>query len=97
KMPGDVHIAPDGRRVAYVVSETDWERNEEISHIYVSTTEDEPANRQVTRGYASETNPMWSPDGKWLAFFTTRTEDDPEDTDYDDDPKAQVWILPMDG
>jgi len=98
KMPGDVQVAPDSVRIAYGVSETDWEDNGVVQHLYVAKAGEDTEPRQVTRGRDSETDPRWSPDGHWLAFLSSRA-DDGGDGDYDDadEPKAQVWLLPMDG
>lgn len=98
KMPGDVQVAPDSVRVAYGVSETDWEDNSVVQHLYIARVGDDDAEpRQVTRGGGSETDPRWSPDGKWLAFLSSREDEGGEDYEADDDPEAQVWLLPMDG
>ncbi len=95
QMPGDVRIAPDNIRVAYGVSETDWDDNTVTQHLFVARIGDEAEPRQVTRGADSESSPRWSPDGKWLAFLCSR--DDPGSDLDEDDPKQQVWLLPMDG
>ena len=97
KMPGDVQIAPDGVRVAYGVSETDWDNDAVVQHLYVVKLGDEAEPRQVTRGRDSETNPRWSPDGNWLAFTCSRDDAGGDDYDEADEPKQQVWLLPMDG
>lgn len=97
-MPGGVQIARDGRRIAYGVSETDWDDNSVVQHLYVTTTDENAIPRQVTRGAASETDPRWSPDGNWLAFLTVRDEPGASDEyDDDEDAKTQVYLLPMDG
>ncbi len=99
KMPGDVQVAPDSIRVAYGVSETDWDDNAVVQHLYVTRIGEDAEPRQVTRGRDSETTPRWSPDGLWLAFLSSR-EDEGGGEEYDDggeEPKQQVWLLPMDG
>ncbi|MDQ2799564.1 MAG: S9 family peptidase, partial [Armatimonadota bacterium] len=98
KMPGDVQIAPDSFRIAYSVQEIDWDDNRVVQHLHVTTVAEDSTPRQVTRGQDSETAPRWSPDGKWLAFLSTRGGEDESDDDFDDeDPKQQIWLLPMDG
>ena len=100
KMPGEVQVAPDSRRVAYSVSETDWDGNRIAQHLYVTVVSDADAvPRQVTRGRSDESEPRWSPDGKWLAFLAAREEDAEGDYDAGDEDaaKSQVWLLPMDG
>ena len=97
KMPGDVQVAPDNVRVVYGVSETDWDDNAVVQHLYVTRIGAEIEPRQITRGPGSETAPRWSPDGQWLAFLSSREDDGEDYDDGDDEPKQQIWLLPMDG
>ena len=97
KMPGEVQVAPDSERIVYGVSETNWDDNAVTQHLFVLKVGSEAEPRQVTRGGGNETEPRWSPDGNWLAFLSDRDDEGGADYNESDDPKAQVWLLPMDG
>jgi len=86
---GGVALSPDGRRVAYTVSEEKMEEGKEwtsTTHVWVVPTAGGEA-RQYTRGEKSATNPQWSPDGKHVAFLTNREKES----------ERQVWFLRADG
>lgn len=74
KSAGGARISPDGRRVAYTVTESDFEQNAYVTQIWLADT---AAGRafQLTRGKKSSTGPVWSPDGRWLLFSSSRTDD----------------------
>ena len=68
---GNVALSPNGRWVAYVVTERDLERNVNDSDIWLVSTEGGSATR-LTYGKGSDDAPQWSPDGEWLAFKSDR-------------------------
>ena len=73
KRPAGVAISPDGRYVAYVVREADWEENAFDTEIWLADSRS-GANRQLTRGKKTSSSPAWSPDGATLAFLSDRAD-----------------------
>jgi dipeptidyl aminopeptidase/acylaminoacyl peptidase len=67
----DPQISPDGRWVAFTVSQPALDRNANVTRIWVTGTAGGDA-RQITDGAGSERTPRWSPDGTALTFISTR-------------------------
>src|SRR6185503_19519322 len=82
---GGARISPNGGAVAYLVTETDWKNDNFVSHLWIVNA-DGSDPRQLTRGEKSDGQPRWSPDGKWIAFTTSRV-----------DNKAQIFVIRPDG
>lgn len=71
--PGAVALSPDGAAVAFTVNETNWDDNAYETEIHLVRADGTPPI-QLTRAKKSSTSPAWSPDGKWLAFVSDRTD-----------------------
>src|SRR5215469_9984399 len=71
----DPDLSPDGRRVAFVVVETDTEADKLRSSIFVAPADSSSPPRRFTDG-PSDNNPRWSPDGRWLTYISI-TDDEP--------------------
>lgn len=71
KRAGGAAIAPDGRLVAYAVTETDWDQDAFVTHIWLAGTAT-GRTWQLTRGKKSAGGVAWSPDSQWLAFSSDR-------------------------
>ena len=75
----EVAPAPDGRRTVYVVREPLLrdDRSEFLSHLYLASGEDADGDaggaQQLTFGDHRNTSPRWSPDGRHIAFLSTRS------------------------
>src|SRR5712691_3870357 len=76
-------VSPDGKWVAYTVAMPDMEANRNASNIWAVPTAGGAAMQLTQSGHDS--SPVWSPDGKALAFLSTRSGD------------SQVYLLSMEG
>jgi dipeptidyl aminopeptidase/acylaminoacyl peptidase len=70
----EVALAPDGKRVAFVASETSRSDDERRSSLFVVPTDGSRSPHRLTR--ASDAGaPKWSPDGSRLGFLAAREQD----------------------
>lgn len=77
-------ISPDGRFVAYSVGTADMDANRIARNIWVVATSPGSQPRQLTQT-GHDTRPQWSPDGKKIAFLSSR------------DGTPQIYVMPAQG
>ncbi|HKN74291.1 MAG TPA: S9 family peptidase [Candidatus Acidoferrum sp.] len=80
---GEAQVSPDGKWVVYTVSTPDLDANRGVSNIWIVPTTG-GASLQLTQS-GHDSSPVWSPDGKQIAFLSSRSGD------------SQVYLLSMDG
>jgi Tol biopolymer transport system component len=76
----DPRTSPDGESVAYVVAEVEVDKDEGRSNLY-STPTAGGETVALTHSDKSNTHPRFSPDGRYLAFLSDRSD------------KTQIWLL----
>ena len=64
-------LSPDGQRVAYLMTTTDWQQDAFVPQLWVQDLRT-GASQQLTRHDAGAGQVKWSPDGAWLTFVSTR-------------------------
>jgi len=78
--------SPDGMKLVYTLREalmTD-DRSEYVNQLWLCNA-DGSNLIQLTKGDKNSSNPKWSPDGKWIAFTSSR------------DGKSNLYMLPVAG
>ena len=86
KKISDLNISDKSNKISFVVREAliEGEKSEYLSQIWVANTDGSDLV-QFTYDKKSNTHPRFSPDGKYLAFISKRSE------------KPQIWIMNIAG
>ncbi|HJT36908.1 MAG TPA: S9 family peptidase, partial [Actinomycetota bacterium] len=83
---GDPRVSPDGSTVAYTVVRIDRDKNSYASAIWLVPADGSRAPQRLTSGTKKDSAPRWSPDGRSIAFTSTRDKDE-----------AQLYVIAVDG
>ncbi len=84
KLINSVAISPDERKIAYVLERVSDDKKKYFTNIHMYDL-DKAESRQFTFGDHNDTGISWSPDGKHIAFVSTR------------DKKSGIYIMPVEG
>jgi len=81
----DVDVSPDGRLVAYQMTEVDLEKNASKTSIYLASTDGSLSPRAITNSGKKDSRPRFSPDSKTILFQSNRSG------------SMQIWSIAIDG
>ena len=87
KRVGAPAISPDGRWVVFGMTEPSYDEKEQIADLWIVPADGSAKPRKLTATKASESDPIWSPDSKRIAFSAKR----------DGDEQNQIYILDLAG
>lgn len=89
-----VELAPDGNSVVFETDRADWDQQIFRSDLWLYRDEGKTLIPLTQSGHDSE--PKWSPDGKWIAFISERKNSSGKGEDSDADSKdetSQLYLI----
>lgn len=87
KRVGAPLVSPDGKWVAYSLTEPSYETDKAVADLWLVPADGSAPPRRLTNTRAAESDPVWSPDSRRLAFATKREGDE----------VPQVYVLDLAG
>jgi dipeptidyl aminopeptidase/acylaminoacyl peptidase len=85
KRVGAPAISPDGKWVVFSVTEPAYDTKENVTDLWVVPADGSAKPRKVTSMKAGESDPVWSPDSRRIAFAAKR----------DADEQSQIYVLDL--
>jgi len=98
-----VALSPDGHMVVIATTRADWDAQRFREDLWLWRDSDGSVTPLTQSGHDSE--PQWSPDGKWIAFLSDRSLGDDESASSKDDSSdsedkngvTHLYLIPVNG
>ena len=87
KRVGAPSISPDGKWVVFSVTEPSYDDKENVSDLWIVPADGSAQPRKLTSMKAGESDPVWAPDSRRIAFSAKR----------DGDEVSQIYLLDLAG
>jgi dipeptidyl aminopeptidase/acylaminoacyl peptidase len=94
-----IKLSPDGHAIVIETERADWEQNifRKDLWLYRDSGQGEGTLTQLTRS-GHDTDPQWSPDGRWIAFLSERKVPDSKEKDStEESDTAQLYLISPNG
>src|SRR5271169_3961157 len=92
-----LEISPDGNSVVFATERADWDQQIFRTDLWLYRDDPKALIQLTQSGHDSE--PKWSPDGRWIAFLserktpTEKSDDSDSDSDSKDEDASQIYLI----
>src|SRR6185437_3998259 len=92
-----VKLSPDGNSVVIGAERADWDRQIFSKNLWLYRNDAASGSLVQLTQSGHDTDPEWSPDGRWIAFLSDRKSDaedaDDEDSGKKDEGVDQIYLI----